>query len=35
MIDEEKAKAMGMRAFVFKPILIRDIAETIRKVLDG
>jgi len=35
MIDEDKVKAMGMRAFVFKPILKRDLAETIRKVLDG
>jgi len=35
MIDEDKAKAMGARAFVLKPILKRDIAETIRKVLDG
>jgi CheY-like chemotaxis protein len=35
MIDEDKVKAMGMRAFVLKPILKRDIAETIRKVLDG
>jgi len=33
MIDEDKTKAMGIRAFVFKPILKRDIAETIRKVL--
>jgi CheY-like chemotaxis protein len=35
MIDEDKARAMGIRAFIFKPILKRDIAETIRKVLDG
>ena len=34
MIDEGKAKAMGIRAFVDKPILNRDIAEAIRKVLD-
>jgi len=33
-IDEKKAMAMGIRAFVSKPILKRDIAETIRKVLD-
>jgi PAS domain S-box-containing protein len=35
IIDEDKVKAMGMRAFVLKPILKREIAETIRKVLDG
>ena len=34
MIDEEKARAMGIRAFVFKPILKRDMAAAIRKVLD-
>ena len=33
-IDEKKAKAMGIRAFIFKPILKRDIAETVRRVLD-
>jgi CheY-like chemotaxis protein len=32
-IDEQKAMAMGIRAFVSKPILKREIAETIRKVL--
>lgn len=34
-IDEEKAKTMGIKAFVSKPILKRDIAVTIRKVLDN
>lgn len=33
-ITEEKAKAMGIREFVMKPIVTRDIAETIRNVLD-
>ncbi|MCG2777161.1 MAG: response regulator [Desulfobacterales bacterium] len=33
-INEEKALAMGIRAFVMKPILRRKIAETIRRVLD-
>jgi CheY-like chemotaxis protein len=33
-MDEKKAKAMGIRAFAFKPILKRDIAVVIRKVLD-
>jgi CheY-like chemotaxis protein len=35
MIDKDKAKAMGVRAFVFKPILMRDMAAAIRKVLDN
>ena len=34
MIDEQKALDMGIRAFISKPILKREIAETIRKVLD-
>jgi nitrogen-specific signal transduction histidine kinase/CheY-like chemotaxis protein len=33
-IDEQKAATMGIRALVLKPMLIRDIAKTIRKVLD-
>jgi len=33
-IDEEKALAAGLQAVIFKPILKRDLAETIRKVLD-
>ena len=34
-INEEKAKALGIRAFVMKPIVMSEMAETIRKVLDG
>jgi CheY-like chemotaxis protein len=34
-IDEKKALEIGIRAFVSKPILKREIAETIRAVLDG
>ncbi len=34
-ITKEKAKALGIRSLVSKPILKRDIAEAIRKVLDG
>jgi FixJ family two-component response regulator len=33
-ITEEKAKSMGIRAFILKPLIRKDIAETIRKVLD-
>ena len=34
-INEEKAKALGIRAFVMKPIVMSEMAETIRQVLDG
>lgn len=34
MIDEKKAEALGFEAFVMKPIVRRNIAETTRKVLD-
>ena len=34
-MDEKKAMGMGIRAFVSKPILKREIAETIRKVVDS
>ena len=33
-IDEKKAKALGMRAFVMKPIVMREMANTIRNLLD-
>ena len=33
-ITEEKAKEMGIKAFLFKPILKRVMAETVRRVLD-
>jgi PAS domain S-box-containing protein len=33
-IDEEKAKGMGISAFVMKPIIIQEIAKTIREALD-
>lgn len=33
-MTEEKAKAIGIRAFVMKPFLRRDMAKIIRKVLD-
>jgi len=34
LINEEKAKKMGIAAFAMKPIVKTDIAQTIRKVLD-
>jgi two-component system cell cycle sensor histidine kinase/response regulator CckA len=33
-IDERRAKEPGISAFVMKPIIMRDIANTIREVLD-
>ncbi len=33
-MDEQKALSMGIRAFVMKPFVMKDVAETIRKVLD-
>jgi two-component system, cell cycle sensor histidine kinase and response regulator CckA len=33
-IDKASAKEMGIRAFVPKPILMREMAHTIRKVLE-
>ena len=34
MIDEDKAKAMGIEASVMKPIIMEHMAKTIRDVLD-
>ena len=34
LIDEEKAKTLGIAAYVMKPIVMSGIAKTIRKVLD-
>jgi CheY-like chemotaxis protein len=34
-IDEETAKEMGIREFIMKPILMKDLAAIIRKVLDS
>ncbi|MFH1350835.1 MAG: CHASE2 domain-containing protein [Pseudomonadota bacterium] len=33
-ITEKKAKAIGIREFVMKPLVMRDLAKTIRKILD-
>jgi len=35
LVDAAKAKAAGVRAFVMKPLTKREIARTIRQVLDG
>lgn len=34
-VNEQQAMAMGIRAFVWKPVMTREIAATVRKVLDG
>jgi len=34
-IDERKSKAIGIRAFMMKPIIAEEMAETVRKVLDS
>ena len=34
-IDEMGAKAMGISAFVMKPFVMRQIANTVRDVLDN
>jgi len=34
-ISEEAAKHIGIQAFILKPIVMSDLAETMRKVLDG
>jgi len=35
LVSEKKAKEIGIKAFVMKPILRRTIAETVRSVLDA
>ncbi|MBN2468430.1 MAG: PAS domain S-box protein [Deltaproteobacteria bacterium] len=34
LTDEDKAKKLGIRAFIMKPVVLADLAETIRRVLD-
>jgi len=34
-ISEEAAKHIGIQAFILKPIVMSDLAQTMRKVLDG
>ncbi|MBW2018772.1 MAG: PAS domain S-box protein [Deltaproteobacteria bacterium] len=35
VITPEKAMAMGIREFIMKPLMTRDLAESVRRVLDG
>jgi YesN/AraC family two-component response regulator len=34
-MNDEKAKSMGIHKFVLKPVSMKEIATTIRDVLDG
>jgi CheY-like chemotaxis protein len=34
-VDQERAKQMGIKAFVMKPILINELAAAVRKALDN
>jgi CheY-like chemotaxis protein len=34
MIDQDKAKSMGIQGYVMKPITIEKIARTVRQVVD-
>lgn len=35
LLNKEHAKAMGIREYILKPVIKKDIAKIIRKVLDG
>ncbi|RPI53268.1 MAG: response regulator, partial [Deltaproteobacteria bacterium] len=34
-MSEEKAKRIGVKALVMKPFVIKDLVNTVRKVIDG
>jgi CheY-like chemotaxis protein len=34
-ISENKAKRIGVKALVMKPFVIKDLVNTVRKVIDG
>ena len=33
-MNAEKAAEIGIKAFVYKPVVMADLAKTVRKVLD-
>ena len=35
LVSEEKAQEIGIKVFVMKPLVMRNLAETVRKVLDA
>jgi len=34
MMSEEKAKSLGIRGFLMKPVVMKDLSNMIRKLLD-
>jgi FixJ family two-component response regulator len=34
LVSEEKARAMGIRDYLMKPLIMRDLGDTVRKALD-
>jgi DNA-binding NtrC family response regulator len=34
LVDQKKSQLIGIRAFLMKPLILKDLAVTIRKVLD-
>lgn len=34
-IDKDRAKELGLAAYVLKPLVMRDFANTVRKILDA
>jgi len=34
LLDAEKARSMGFREYLMKPVLQSELAETVRRVLD-
>lgn len=35
LINEKKAKAIGIREYIMKPVVIQELAQVVRKALDG
>lgn len=35
LVSAERAEEVGIRAFIMKPVMRKELAETIRRVLDG
>ena len=35
LIDKEQAQALGIRAYLMKPLSVHDLSQTVRKVLDA
>jgi YesN/AraC family two-component response regulator len=33
-INDRKARALGIRAFIMKPVVMNDLVETVRRLLD-